>query len=153
MSKAKMSGLQRALALGMLLGLCAGTLHGQDAPVAEKAPTQALPNVRRTPVALPPAQPPVLVINPQQLPTNQPAKTPLTQAALFQEITMTFIYAMFFAAGIVVFAMAARFYFYVTAPTDIESLVETDPWVRAELAKADAEPKNEPKDAPTPATE
>lgn len=149
MSKAKMSGLRRAFAVAMLLGLCVETLHGQEAPVTEKAPAQSLPNMRRSPVALPPAQPPVLVINRQQLPTNQPPKAPPTQAVLFQEVTMTFIYAMFFAAGIVVFAMAARFYFYVTAPTDIVSLVETDPWVRAQLAKSD----DGPTDAPTPAAE
>jgi hypothetical protein len=149
MSKAKLSGLQRALALAILLGLSAATLHGQEAPVAEKGPAQPLPNVRRNPVALPPAQPPVLVINAQQLPANQPAKTSPTQAVFFQEVTSTFVYAMFFVAGIVVLAVAARYYFYVTSPTDLVSLVETDPWVRAELAK----PDDAPKDAPAPATE
>ncbi len=144
----RVSRLQRALALAMLLGLCAARLHAQEATTGEKSPTQPLPGVHRP--SLSPAQQPVLVVNPQQLPNNQPAKAPSsTQVVFFQEITSTFVYAMFFIGGVVVLAMAARFYFYITAPTDLVSLVETDPWVRAELAK----PDDAPKDAPAPAAE
>jgi hypothetical protein len=70
-----------------------------------------------------------------------------------EEVTTGFLIIMLSVGGIAAMALATRYYFRITTPTDPYHLALTDPWVRAHLgATAPDTPAATPAepDAPVP---
>jgi hypothetical protein len=78
--------------------------------------------------------------------------TPTTRAWVLEEVTTGFLIVMLSLVGIVAMAVATRYYFRITTPTDPYHLALTDPWVRAHLAVPPADtPAAQPTEPDAPA--